>query len=103
MKIKNVIIRPVTPNNGLVEFASITLGDDIALNSIAIYRKLDGSGYRLVYPTKSQMKMKYVFHPLTRKMSKEIEQAIFFQKSLPTGRHLKSSRVYSRTSLGSYG
>ena len=77
MKIKNVIIIPVTPNNGLVGFASITLGDDMALNSIAIYRKLDGSGYRLVYPTKSQMKMKYIFHPLTRQMSKEIEQAIF--------------------------
>lgn len=77
MKIKNVIIKPVTPNNGLIGFASITLGDDIALNSIAIYRKFDGSGYRLVYPTKSQMKMKYIFHPLTRRMSKEIERAIF--------------------------
>lgn len=77
MKIKNVIIKPVSPNSGLVGFASITLGDDMALNSIAVYRKLDGSGHRLVYPTKSQMKMKYVFHPLTHKMSKEIEQAIF--------------------------
>lgn len=77
MKIKNVIIKPVTPNNGLIGFASITLGDDMALNSIAVYHKLDGSGYRLVYPTKSQMKMKYIFHPLTRKMSKEIERAIF--------------------------
>ncbi len=77
MRIKNVIIKPVAPNNGLVGFASITLGDDMVFNSIAIYRKLDSSGYRLVYPTKSQMRMKYVFHPLTRKMSKEIEQAIF--------------------------
>lgn len=77
MRIKNVIIKPVAPNNGLIGFASITLGDDMALNSIAIYRKLDNSGCRLVYPTKSQMKMKYIFHPLTRKMSKEIERAIF--------------------------
>lgn len=77
MRIKNVIIKPVLPNNGLVGFASITLSDDMALNSIAIYRKLDGSGYRLVYPTKGQMKMKYIFHPLTRKMSREIERAIF--------------------------
>lgn len=77
MRIKNVIIKPVAPNNGLIGFASITLGDDMALNSIAIYRKLDGSGYRLVYPTKSQIGMKYIFHPLTRKMSKEIELAIF--------------------------
>lgn len=77
MKIKNVIIKPVTPNNGLIGFASITLNEDIALNSIAIYRKLDGSGYRLVYPTKGQTAAKYIFHPLTRQMSKEIEQAIF--------------------------
>ena len=77
MKIKNVIIKPVTPNNGLIGFASITLNEDIALNSITIYRKLDGSGYRLVYPTKGQTAAKYIFHPLTRQMSKEIEQAIF--------------------------
>ena len=77
MKIKNVIIKPVTPNNGLIGFASITLNEDIALNSIAIYRKLDGSGYRLVYPTKGQTAAKYIFHPLTHQMSKEIEQAIF--------------------------
>lgn len=77
MKIKNVTIKPVTPNNGLIGFASITLNEDIALNSIAIYRKLDGSGYRLVYPTKGQTAAKYIFHPLTRQMSKEIEQAIF--------------------------
>ena len=77
MKIKNVIIKPVTPNNGLIGFASITLNEDIALNSIAIYRKLDGSGYRLVYPTKGQTAAKYIFHPLTRQMSKEIEPAIF--------------------------
>ena len=77
MRIKNVIIRPVTLNNGLIGFASITLGDDMALNSIAVYRKLDSSGYRLVYPTKGQTAAKYIFHPLTRQMSKEIEQAIF--------------------------
>ena len=77
MKIKNVIIKPVTPNNGLIGFASITLNEDIALNSIAIYRKLDGSGYRLVYTTKGQTAAKYICHQLTRKMSKEIEQAIF--------------------------
>ena len=77
MKIKNVIIKPVTPSNGLVGFASITLNEDIALNSIAIYRKLDGSGYRLVYPTKGQMAAKYIFHPLTRQMSREIERVIF--------------------------
>lgn len=77
MKIKNVIIKPITPNNGLIGFASITLNEDIALNSIAIYRKLDGSGYRLLYPSKSSTAMRYIFHPLNRKTSKAIEEAIF--------------------------
>lgn len=48
MKFKNVIIKPVKPNNGLIGFAGLTINEDIALNSIAIYRKLDGSGYRLL-------------------------------------------------------
>lgn len=77
MKLKNVIVKPVTPNNGLIGFASLTINEDIALNSIAIYRKLDGSGYRLLYPSKSSVAMRYIFHPLNRKTSKAIEEAIF--------------------------
>lgn len=40
MKIKNVIINPVTPNNGLVGFASITLGDDRAEMTVSNLLKL---------------------------------------------------------------
>lgn len=77
MKIKNVNITPVTPYNGLIAFANLTLDNDILLGSIAVYRKLDG-GLRLLYPSKRvKDKDVTVFHPLTREASRLIENAIF--------------------------
>lgn len=77
MKIKNVNITPVTPYNGLIAFANLTLDNDILLGSIAVYRKLDG-GLRLLYPSKRvKGKDVTVFHPLTRETSRLIENAIF--------------------------
>lgn len=77
MKINNISITPVAPDRGLVAFASVTLDDGILLNSIAIYRKLDG-GLRLLYPSKrvkdSEMT---VFHPINKETSRAIEDAIF--------------------------
>ena len=50
MRVSEVNITPVKPNNGLVGIASVVIDGNIYLNSIAIYTKLDGS-YRLLYPS----------------------------------------------------
>lgn len=77
MNITEVNITPVKPANGLVAFASIVVDEDLYLSSIAVYTKRDGS-YRLLYPTKSVgQRLLNIFHPINRKASRAIEQAIF--------------------------
>lgn len=76
--ISQVRITPVQPVNGLLAFASVVLNGHIRLNSIAIHRKLDGSGYRLTYPTKrAGNEDRTIFHPVTPELSKAIERALF--------------------------
>ena len=53
MKIKNVTITPVSPDNGLIAFASLTIDDDVLLSSIAVYKKLDG-GLRYIISVKTR-------------------------------------------------
>ena len=95
MKIKNVNIIPVSQDNGLIAFASLTLDDDILLSSIAVYKKLDG-GFRLLYPSKcvrgSEMT---IFHPLNRNMSKAIEEAIFKKIKDVKNKGCENDRYYS--------
>lgn len=77
MSITEVNITPVKPVNGLVAFASVVVDEDLYLSSIAVYTKLDGS-YRLLYPTKTVgQRLLNIFHPINRKASYAIEQAIF--------------------------
>ncbi|MBP7075035.1 MAG: septation protein SpoVG family protein [Rhabdochlamydiaceae bacterium] len=76
--IADIRIIPVRPINGLVAFASCTLGGTLYISSIAIHRKLDDSGYRLTYPTKKSGNKDFtLFHPLEPKLSKALEEAIF--------------------------
>lgn len=77
MKVQEVSIAVVKPNNGLIGFASVVIDDGIYLSSIAIYTKLDGT-YRILYPTKLLgNKSLGVFYPINRAAGKSIEQAIF--------------------------
>ena len=67
-----------TPIDGLVAFGSCVVNERLKLNSIAIHRKLDGSGYRLTYPTKKNgLQEITLFHPLDPELSKAVEVAIF--------------------------
>ncbi len=77
MRVSEVNVTPVKPNNGLVGIASVVIDGNIYLNSIAIYTKLDGT-YRLLYPTKSvgNRTMGY-FYPINQKASKAVERAVF--------------------------
>ena len=77
MKISEINIRLIKPTNGLVAFASVVLDDKIFLGSIGVHQKLDGTGYRLTYPTKKTGNRDFhIFHPIERKLGLEIERAI---------------------------
>ena len=80
MTITEIQIIPVKANSGLVAFASCVLNGDIYLGSIGIHKRLDGSGYRLTYPTKKVAdKDFHIFHPINKQASKEIEAAIILK------------------------
>jgi DNA-binding cell septation regulator SpoVG len=79
IKISEVQISIIKPNNGILAFASLVINDSIYLNSIAIHKKLNGDGYRITYPTKKVGIENSVnlFHPINKETSLAIEQAIF--------------------------
>jgi stage V sporulation protein G len=77
-QISDVRIIPVYPIGGLVAFASCIINRKLYLSSIAIHKKLDGSGLRLTYPTKKGSGKDFtIFHPLEPSLSKTMEEAIF--------------------------
>lgn len=77
MKITEVQIIPIKANNGLIAFGSVLFDDCMFLGSIGIHKKLDGSGYRITYPTKKiGEKDINIFHPINKEVSKLIEDEI---------------------------
>lgn len=72
--VSEVKIEIVKPNNGLIGFASVVINDSIYLGSIAVYKKLNAQGYRILYPKKGDFD---IFHPITKEASNLIEEAIF--------------------------
>ena len=77
MKISEIQIIPIKPNNGLVAFASIVLADSLYLDSIGFYTRIDGSGYRITYPTKKIGDRNIsIYYPINKKTSKAIEKTI---------------------------
>jgi stage V sporulation protein G len=74
--ITEIQIIPIKPRDGLVGFASLVF-DGIYLGSIGIYKKLNGDGFRLLYPTrKIGEKNINVFHPINRETSEQIEKEV---------------------------
>jgi len=77
MKITEVQIIPIKPKDGLVAIASVIADNSLYLGSLGVYTRLDGSGYRITYPTKKiGEKNINIYHPINRETSKEIEEAI---------------------------
>lgn len=77
MKITEIQIIPIKPNNGLIAFASIVVDDNLYLGSIGIHTRINASGYRLTYPTKPiGGKDLNIYHPINKETSTAIEQAI---------------------------
>ncbi|MFC1592655.1 hypothetical protein ACFL4C_01420 [Candidatus Omnitrophota bacterium] len=74
------VVIPIKPTGkGLLGFASCVVNNAISLNSIAIYSKPNGIGYRLVYPNKTLPNGKdiNIYYPISRKASQIINESIF--------------------------
>ena len=77
MKITEIQIIPIKPREGLVAFASIVVENSLYLGSLGVHTRLDGSGYRITYPTKKIGNRNInIYHPINKETSKEIEEAI---------------------------
>ena len=77
MKITETQIIPIKPRNGLVAFASVVIENSLYLGSIGVYTRIDGTGYRITYPTKKIGNRDInIFHPINSETSKTIEEAI---------------------------
>ena len=75
--ISEIQIIPVKPRDGLIAFASFLLDQKYYVSSVAIYTRLDGSGYRLVYPSKKVgTKSVNTFHPINKEVGKAIDEAV---------------------------
>lgn len=77
-EISEIQIFPIRPHDGLVAFASCLFNGRLSLNSIAVYTKPDGSGYRLVYPAKKlpNGKIVNIFYPIDRETGEVIRRAV---------------------------
>ncbi len=89
IKIEELNIIPVKPKDGLIAFASFILDKKYYVSSVAIYTRLGGDGWRLVYPSKKVGdKNINIFHPINSEVGTKIEEAvnekvneIFYEKS----------------------
>ena len=80
MKITEIQIVPIKPNNGLIAFASVVVGNGLYLGSIGVHTRLDGSEYRITYPTKKiGEKSLNIYHPINKETSKAIEEAVILK------------------------
>src|SRR3989344_3080610 len=77
IRISEIELVPIKPKAGLIGFVSFVLDERYYVGSVAIYTKLDGTGYRLVYPAKKVgLKNVNVFHPLSQEVGKAIDEAV---------------------------
>ncbi len=76
--ISEIQIIPVKPKGGLVAFTSFVINDSFFVGDVAIYSRLDGSGYRLVYPIKVLINGVKIncFYPINHKSAQAIEEQI---------------------------
>ena len=75
--ISEIQIVPIKPKDGLIAFASFVLDGKYYIGNVAIFTRLGGNGYRLVYPTrKVGDKNINIFYPINQFIGKFIEDAI---------------------------
>jgi len=77
-KVTEIQLVPMRAKNGLTFFASCVLDGKYFIGNLAIFTLRDGSGFRVVYPTKvlrngSQIP---IFYPIDKNINAEIQRAI---------------------------
>jgi len=76
--ISEIELIPIKAKNGLTFFASCVLDGKYFIGNLAIFTRLDSSGFRVVYPTKllkngTQIP---VFYPVNSTIGNKIQKAI---------------------------
>lgn len=101
MIVSEVKLTPVKPDAGLVAFASCVVNGQLFLGSLGVHKRLDGSGYRITYPTKRIGDRDInLYHPITKHAGCVIEKAVLakcievFERSDDDGRHGKTTTYY---------
>lgn len=80
MTITEVQITPIKPKDGLIAFASVVVENSLYLGFLGVYTRLDGTGYRITYPTKKVGENSLnIYHPTNKETSKVIEEAIIIK------------------------
>ena len=75
--ITKVVITRILENKWHIWFASCILNSRLKINNIAIFKKLDKPGYRLVFPEKKIADKKLqIFFPITSEAYFELEKEI---------------------------
>ena len=76
-KITEVTIEYIKPQGPLVAFASLVIDLDLYVSGVAICEKKDGTGYRVIFPTRQvgSRNLKIV-KPINRDMYTQLEQAV---------------------------
>jgi len=76
-EITKISISRIPENKGHIGFASCVLNNKIKLNNIAIFKRLNKPGYRLVFPEKKiDDKKIQIFFPVNSDAYFELESAI---------------------------
>src|SRR3990167_6007334 len=77
VKLIEIQFTPVKPQDGLVGFASFVLDEKYFVGSVAIYTRLNGIGYRLVYPAKKVGERNLqTFYPIDPSVGRRIEDEV---------------------------
>lgn len=107
LSISEVDIIPVKPRNGLIAFASCVVNGQLYLGNIAIHTRLDGSGYRLVFPVKVLPNGKEIqcVHPVTRQAGDRLLEAIVekFEALIASAKRDEDVASTARQPGGSHG
>ena len=76
LRLTEIQIIPIKPQNGLIALASFVLDNSLYLSSIGIFTRPE-SGYRLTYPTKKVGGRNInIFHPINKQFADQIETVI---------------------------
>ncbi len=74
--ITSIKFRPAEGSKGQVGFVSFKYGE-MMVGDVAVYERLDGGGYRCVYPEKIRDSIKIsIIHPFNKKTQEEIDRRV---------------------------